>query len=157
MKSYQTSDDVGSAIEPTPSAPIFKRLYLIINNTLALTLFCTAEIMLRIIIKQNSRLVQACFPSKIIEVWIDRFRVRYEWWRRLHLMSSVSPVWKKNATQFNYRVLFILKCFLCILYMDDSYGERCAVIILVAVLKWRPSVWREPKASPELFMQASGC
>ena len=41
---------------------------------------------------QNSRLIQACFPIKIDEVWIDRFCVRYDWWRRLQRTSSVSPV-----------------------------------------------------------------
>ena len=33
------------------------------------------------------------FPIKIDEVWIDRFCVRYDWWRRLQPTSSVSPVW----------------------------------------------------------------
>ena len=54
--------------------------------------FCTAERMLRTVIMQNSRLIQACFPIKIDEVWIDRFCVRYDWWRRLQRTSSVSPV-----------------------------------------------------------------
>ena len=44
--------------------------------------FCTAERMLRTIIMQNSGLIQACFPIKIDEVWIDGFCVRYDWWRR---------------------------------------------------------------------------
>ena len=56
-------------------------------------LFCTTEIMLRTIIMQNSRLIHAYFPLKIDEVWIDRFCVRYDWWRRLQPTSSVSPVW----------------------------------------------------------------
>ena len=56
-------------------------------------LFCTAERMLRTVIMQNSRLIQACFPIKIDEVRIDRFCVRYDWWRRLQPTSSVSPVW----------------------------------------------------------------
>ena len=54
--------------------------------------FCTADRMLRAVIMQNSRLIQACFPIKIDEVWIDRFCVRYDWWRRLQRTSSVSPV-----------------------------------------------------------------
>ena len=37
MISAQASDDVGSTIEPTSSMPIFKRLYLVIYKTLALT------------------------------------------------------------------------------------------------------------------------
>ena len=52
--------------------------------------FCNAERMLRTIIMQNSRLIQACLPIKIGEVWIDRFCARYDWWRRLQQMSSVS-------------------------------------------------------------------
>ena len=41
MTSAQASDDVGSTIEPTSSMPIFKRLYLVIYKTLALTfLYC---------------------------------------------------------------------------------------------------------------------
>ena len=54
--------------------------------------FCTADRMFRTIIMQNSRLVYACFPIKIDEDWIDRFCVRYDWWRRLQPTSSVSPV-----------------------------------------------------------------
>ena len=37
MTSAQASDDVGSTIEPTSPMPIFKRLYLVIYKTLALT------------------------------------------------------------------------------------------------------------------------
>ena len=37
ITSAQASDDVGSTIDPTSSMPIFKRLYLIIYKTLALT------------------------------------------------------------------------------------------------------------------------
>ena len=36
-------------------------------------LFGTAERMLRPLIMQNSRLIQPCFPSKIVEVWNHRF------------------------------------------------------------------------------------
>ena len=57
-------------------------------------LFCTADRMFRTIIMQNSRLIYACFPIKTDEVWIDRFCVRYDWWRRLQPTSSVSPVWR---------------------------------------------------------------
>ena len=37
MKSAQASDEVGSTIEPTAYMLIFKRLYLVIYKTLALT------------------------------------------------------------------------------------------------------------------------
>ena len=60
-------------------------------------LFCTADRMFRTIIILNSRLIYACFPIKIDEVWIDRFCVRYDWWRRLQPTSSVSPVWYPPA------------------------------------------------------------
>ena len=89
------TDDVGCrpSIEPTSSVPIFKRFYFIICKTLALTFsVCTVEMMLRTIIMQNFRLLQAWFPIKIIKVWIDRYCVRYDWWRRPQLTSSVSPV-----------------------------------------------------------------
>ena len=57
---------LGSTIEPTSSLPIFKRLYHIIYKTLALIFFCAAERMLRTIIMQIFRLIQAFFSSKII-------------------------------------------------------------------------------------------
>ena len=41
---------------------------------------------------QKSKPKYACLPSKIVEVWIERFCVRYDWWRRLQPTSSVSPV-----------------------------------------------------------------
>ena len=61
--------------------------------TSAVYLFHTAERMLRTIIMQNSRLIQTCSPSKIVEVWINRFCIGYHWWRRLQPTSSGSPVW----------------------------------------------------------------
>ena len=42
---------------------------------------------------QNSRLLQACFPLKIVEVWINRYCVRYDWWWRQQTTSSMSPLW----------------------------------------------------------------
>ena len=51
---------------------------------------------------QNSRLIQACFPIKIDEIWIDRFCVRYDWWRRLQRTSSVSPVWVWAFGEWRY-------------------------------------------------------
>ena len=44
-------------------------------------------------ISAKSKPKYACLPSKIVEVWIKRFFVRYDWWRRLQPTSSVSPVW----------------------------------------------------------------
>ena len=89
-------DDVGSIVEPTSSLALsrrhpcrFSNRYLHNVNT---RLFCTADRMFRTIIMQNFRLNYACFPIKIDEVWIDRFCVRYDWWRRLQRTSSVSPV-----------------------------------------------------------------
>ena len=62
-------------------------------------LSCTAQRVLRTIYMQKSEPKYACLPSKIVEVWIDRFCVRYDWWRRLQPMSSVSPVcWQHPAT-----------------------------------------------------------
>ena len=56
-------------------------------------LSCTAQRVLRTISMQNYKPKYACLPSKIVEVWIDRLCVRYDWWRRLHPTSSVSLVW----------------------------------------------------------------
>ena len=61
-------------------------------------LSCTAQRVLRTIFMQKSKPKYACLPSKIVEVWIDRFCVRYDWWRRLQLTSSVSPVWIRPQT-----------------------------------------------------------
>ena len=63
-----------------------------VQQNISTNAFCTAERMVRTVMLQNSRLIQACFPIKIDEVWIDRFCVRYDWWRRLQRTSSVSPV-----------------------------------------------------------------
>ena len=60
-------------------------------QNISTSLFCNAEIMSRTIIMQNFRLIQACFSIKIDEVWINKFCIRYDWWRRLQPTSSVSP------------------------------------------------------------------
>ena len=97
--SAQAIDDVGSIVEPTSSlawADVtladFQRVVSRYLQNNSIYLFYTAEIMLKTIIMQNSRLTQACFSITIDEVWIDRFCVRYDWWRRLQPTSSVSPV-----------------------------------------------------------------
>ena len=69
----------------------FSNGYISLSTNISTSLFCTAERILRtIIIMQNSRLIQECFPTKIDEVWIDRFFVRYDWLRRLQ-----PQVWPK--------------------------------------------------------------
>ena len=68
-------------------------------------LFCTAERMLRTIIMQNSGLIHACFPIKIDEVWIDRFCVRYDWWRRLQCPQCAG--WLKMLPYVNRMRLLI--------------------------------------------------
>ena len=45
---------------------------------------CEALSWLGTIYMQKSKTKYACSPSKIVAVWIDRFCVRYYWWRRLH-------------------------------------------------------------------------
>ena len=99
MTSAQANDDVGSIVEPTSSLAwadvILADFQSVISRYLrniSIYFFYTAEIILKTIIMKNSRLIQACFPIKIDEVWIDRFCVRYDWWRRLQPTSSVSPV-----------------------------------------------------------------
>ena len=71
-------------------------------------LFCTTERMLRTIIMQNSRMIQACYHIKIDEVWIDRYCVRYDWWRRLQPTSSVSPVWAWHESNCCFKRLAML-------------------------------------------------
>ena len=66
--------------------------------------------MLRTIIMQNSRLIHACFPIRIDEVWIDRFCVGYDWWRRLQPTPSLSSVCISSLwigpLESNYQALF---------------------------------------------------
>ena len=55
-------------------------------------LFCAAQRLLRTIFMQKSKPKYACLPSKIVEVWIERFCVHYDWWRRLHVISVPSVI-----------------------------------------------------------------
>ena len=91
MTSAQSWSQCHHWFELTSSLPIFEGLYLVIYKTLAL-FFPVQLRVLRTIFMQKSKPKYACLPSKIVEVWIDRFCVRYDWWRRLHPTSSVSPV-----------------------------------------------------------------
>ena len=93
-------DDVGSIVEPTSSlvwADVilanFQRVITRYLQNISTYLSCTTQRVLRTISMQKSRPKYACLSSKIVEVWIDRICVRYDWWRRLQLTSSVSPVW----------------------------------------------------------------
>ena len=52
----------------------------------------TVHRVLRTMIMQKSKPKYACLPTKTTEVWIGRFCVRCDWWRRLQPTSSVSPV-----------------------------------------------------------------
>ena len=93
-------DDVGSIVKPTSSlvwADViladFQRVISHYLPDISTYLSCTAQRVWRTIFMQNSKPNYACLPSKIVEVWIDRFCVRYDWWRRVQPTSSVSPVW----------------------------------------------------------------
>ena len=77
-------DDVGSSHDWADVIHANFQMVVSRLQKISTNLFCTAERMLRIIIMQNSGPIQAYFPIKIEEVWIDRFCVRYGWWRRLH-------------------------------------------------------------------------
>ena len=74
-------------LEPTSSIPIFKGWYL------QGCIYSKAQRGLRTILIQKSKLKYAYLPSNIVAVWIDRFCVRYDWWRLLQPTSSVSLVW----------------------------------------------------------------
>ena len=83
--------------------------YLVISTCLS----CKAQIGLRVIFIQKFKPKYAYLPSKIIAVWIDRFCVRYDWWRRLQPMSSVSPVC----------ACFFVFFFISFLLMDLQFGH----------------------------------
>ena len=104
MTSAQGSDDVGSIVGPTSSLACadviladFQGVISRYLQTIRICFFYTAARMWRTIVIQNSKLIRAWFSIKIDEVWIDRFCVRYNWWRRLQPTSSVSPVCKIRA------------------------------------------------------------
>ena len=80
----------GAEIEPTSSlvwADVIRvDFQTVISHYLPniiIYLFCAAQRLLRTIFMQKSKPKYACLPSKIVEVWIERFCVRNDWWRRL--------------------------------------------------------------------------
>ena len=97
--------------EPTSSLPIFKGSYLVIYKTLALIFPVQLKDCLRNIFMQKSKPKYACLPSKIVEVWIDRFCVCCDWWRRLQPTSSVSPVFYCFSSLLNITHRYLLQWF----------------------------------------------
>ena len=92
-------DDIGSVVEPTSSlvwADViladFQGVISRFLQDISTYLSVTAQWVLRTTFTQKSKPKYACLTSKIVEVWIDRFCVPYDWWRRLQPTSSVSPV-----------------------------------------------------------------
>ena len=73
----------------------FQRVISRYIQNISTCLFHKAQRGLRTIFIKKSKPKYAYLPSKIVAVWIDRFCVRYDWWRRLQPTSSVSPVWIK--------------------------------------------------------------
>ena len=122
-------DDVGSIVEPTSSlawADVihanFQRVISRYIKNVSTCLSSKAQRGLRTIFIQKSKLKYAYLPSKIVSVWIDRFCVHYDWWRRLQPTSLVSPVWFHavhqgytawNKTQSHVVLYFILACRFC--------------------------------------------
>ena len=102
-------DDVSSIVEPMSSlvwADVipadFQRFVSRYLLDISTYLSCGAQRLLRTIFMQNSMPKYACLPSKIVKVWIHRFCVCYDWWRRLQPMSSVPLVWyNHNKTKNN--------------------------------------------------------
>ena len=89
----------GAEIEPTSSlvwADVFRadfqRVISLYLPNIIMYLFCAAQRLLRTIFMHKSKSKYACLPNKIVEVWIERYCVRYDWWRRLQPTSSVSPM-----------------------------------------------------------------
>ena len=116
-------DDVGSIVEPTSSlvwAVILADFQRVISRYLqdiSTYLSCTAQRVLRTILMQKYKLNYAYLPSKIVKVWIDRFCLHYDWWRRLQPTSSVSLVWSfmyantraSQSVQCMHMVLFTIQ------------------------------------------------
>ena len=89
----------GLVVEPTSSLvwtdvilAIFKGLYLVWLYNINTYFSCKAQRVLGIIFMQKSKPPKYTrLPSKVVEVWIDWFCVRYDGWRRLQPTSSLSP------------------------------------------------------------------
>ena len=62
-----------------------------------------AQTLLRTTFIQTSKSKYVCLTSKIFEVWIDWFCVRYDWWCRLQPTSSVSPVCAVEIVLFHHK------------------------------------------------------
>ena len=125
---WMTSAQLWSRCHPWPWADVIRAdFHAVISRYLHnvnTRLFCTADRMFRTIVMQNSRLISACFPIKVDEVWIDRFCVRYDWRRRLQPTTSVSPVWLKEHNSMKY----CLKC----------KGSFTTMHLKPSFVKWRP-------------------
>ena len=147
MTSAQASDDVGSIVEPTSSlawADViladFQRVISRYLQNISIYFFYTAERMLRTIIMQNSKLIQACFPIKIDEVWIDRFCVCYDWLRRPAAdvtdvisvpsvllvswqLAASGPWWSVVLLKLSLRCVFVNKDYISsfIIYINTPY------------------------------------
>ena len=107
-------------LEPRSSLPIFKGLFLVIYKKISIYFFYTAERMLRTIIMQNSKLIQVCFPIKIEEVWIDRFCVRYDWWR--HQCPQCKTSYCPQTTFWVYNIYAIHNKDILILYILSIFS-----------------------------------
>ena len=104
-------DDVGSIVEPASSlvwADViladFQRVMSRYLQYISTYHSCTAQRVLRTIFMQKSKPKYACLPSKIVELWIDRFCVHYDWWRRLQPTSSVSPVCNVSQQRCSFQL-----------------------------------------------------
>ena len=98
FKPMLCKDDVGSIAEPTPSlvwADVilanFQRVISCYLQDISTYLSCTAQRVLRTIFMQNSKPKYACLPNKIVEVWINWFCIRNDWWRRLQQCPRCVP------------------------------------------------------------------
>ena len=71
MMSAQASDDAGTTIWADVIHADFQTVISRREQNISTYLFCTAERMFITNIMENSSLIQARFPVKIDEVWID--------------------------------------------------------------------------------------
>ena len=103
-------------------------------------LFCIAQRVLRTTFMQKSKLKYACLPSKIVEVWIDWFCIRYDWWRRLQPTSSVTPVWEGKGVIYHQFIY----------HLDGLEQERRNSSVLAIELRLsctNPLIWGGPRAA----------
>ena len=129
-------DDVGSIVEPTSSLvwagvipADFQRVISCYVQNISTYLSCNVQRVLRTTFLQKSKPKYAYIPNKVVEVWIDRFSLRYDW--------SVSPEYDSRCTRKIYNLdpppppIFII-------FQEKSQIERPLVALFDPDIELRP-------------------